>query len=93
MSLVFLTDAGSITVPEHVLVRIAVRAAQQVEGVSVRRRRSIDVENRVVKLSLAAKRGEPLVELGERAQDEVASALETMCGIEARVDLRIGEIE
>jgi uncharacterized alkaline shock family protein YloU len=93
MSLIIVTDAGSITVPEHVLVQIAVRAAQRVEGVRVRRRRSVDVENRLVRLSLAANRDQPLVRLGERAQDEVASALQTMCGIEARVDVRIGELE
>jgi len=92
MTLVMATEHGSVTVPDGVLVEIAVRAAESVEGIRVRRRRTIDVEARLVRLALAARRGEPLVELAERAQSAVAGALETMCGIETKVDVAIGEL-
>ncbi len=93
MSLVVTNSHGTITVPEGVLVGLAVRAAERVEGVKVRRKRAVDIENRVVRLSVSARRGEPLVELAQRAQDEVASAFLAICGIEATVDIAIGELE
>ena len=92
MTLVTATEHGTVTVPDGVLVEIAVRAAEGVDGVRVRRRRTIDVEARVVRLALSARRGEPLVEVGERVQGAVAEALETMCGIETKVDVAIGEL-
>ena len=92
MTLVMGGNAGSITVPDAVLVGIAVRAAESVDGVRVRRRRTIDLDEHVVRLAVATRRGEPIVALCERAQDEVASALKQMCGIEARVELAVGEL-
>jgi uncharacterized alkaline shock family protein YloU len=93
MNLVVTTEAGSVTVPEHVLVGIAVRAAEGVEGVRVQRRRSVDVERRHVRVSVAAARGEPLVELAGRVQESVADALHSMCGIDTRVDVAVGALE
>ncbi len=93
MSLVLTSESGTVTVPEGVLVEIAARAADGVDGVRVRRRRTIDLDARVVRLSVAARRGEPLVELAERVQAEVAAALKAMCGIDATVDVAIGELE
>ncbi len=92
MTLVVTNEAGTITVPGGVLVGIAVRAAESVEGISVRRRRDVDVDHRLVRLSVAARRGEPLVELAERVQDAVAAMLKDMCGIETRVDVAVGEL-
>ena len=92
MTLVVSTEHGTVTVPDGVLVGIAVRAAESVDGVRVRRRRAVDVEGRVVRLGVAATRGEPLVELAGRAQEAVGEALKTMCGIDARVDVAIGEL-
>jgi uncharacterized alkaline shock family protein YloU len=92
MSLVLVSDAGTVTVPDDVLVAIAVRAAESVEGIRVRRRRAVDVEQQLVRLSVSARRGEPLLELAERAQDAVAAMLKGMCGIEARVDVAVGEL-
>lgn len=92
MSLVVESEAGTITVPDAVLVGIAVRATEAVEGLRVRRRRTIDVEARVVRLAIAARRGEPLVELGERAQEAVAGALKATCGLDVTVDVAIGEL-
>jgi uncharacterized alkaline shock family protein YloU len=92
MTLVVGRQAGSITVPDAVLLGIAARAAERVEGIRVRRRRAIDLDEGVVRLAVAARRGEQLVGLAEQAQEEVAAALKTMCGIEARVEISIGEL-
>ena len=93
MSLVIGGESGTITVPDGVLVGIAVRGAERVDGLRVRRRRSIDLDQRVVRLSVSVRRGEPLVELGKRAQEEVASALDAMCGLSVSVEISIGELE
>jgi uncharacterized alkaline shock family protein YloU len=93
MSLVLDGELGTVTVPESVLLAIAARAAEGVDGIRLRRRRTIDVGSQVVRLSVSAQRGMPLVELAERAQEEVASALARMCGMDARVDVAIGELE
>ena len=93
MSLVLTNKAGTVTVPEHVLVGIAVRAAESVDGIRVRRRRSVDVERRHVRLSVAAPRGEPLVEVAERVQEAVVDALRGMCGIDTVVDVAVGGLE
>jgi uncharacterized alkaline shock family protein YloU len=93
MSLVFSGPNGTVTIPGAVLVSIAVRAAESVEGVKVRRKRSVEVESRVVRLELTAPRSAPLVPLGESVQDAVASALQTMCGLDATVDLTFEDVE
>lgn len=93
MTLVLTTEAGKVTVPGHVLVAIAVRAAETVEGVRVRRRRAVDLERRHVRLSVSARRGEPLVEVAERVQEAVAGALHSMCGIDTKVDVAVGALE
>jgi len=93
MSLVLTSERGTVTVPEGVLVGIASRAAESVDGIRVRRRRTIDLEARAVRLSVAVRRGEPLVEQGERAQAEVVAALKAMCGIDTTVEIAIGELE
>jgi uncharacterized alkaline shock family protein YloU len=92
MTLVLATEGGTVAVPNAVLVGIAVRAAEGVAGIRVRRRRTIDLDTRVVRLSVAAERGEPLVGLAERAQEQVAATLKTMCGIDATVDIRVREL-
>jgi uncharacterized alkaline shock family protein YloU len=93
MSLVIDAPAGSIIVPDSTLLTIAVTAARRVDGVRVLRRRSLELDAPLVRLSLAARRGEPLLELARRCQDEVARALDEMCGLDARVELTIGELE
>jgi uncharacterized alkaline shock family protein YloU len=92
VSLVVQGASGTITVPGAVLGDIAARAAESVDGVRVRRRRSVDVEARTVKLGLAARRGEPLTSVGERVQEEVAAAFQAMCGVDLTVDVKIEEL-
>ena len=92
MSLVVQGASGTITVPDTVLAEIATRAAESVDGVRVRRRRSVDVEARTVKLGVAARRGDALRSVGERVQEHVAAAFRTMCGLEVTVDVGIEEL-
>ena len=83
---------GAITVPDSVLVEIASRAAEDVDGVRVRRRRSVDIEARVVRLELSAARGEPLAAQGERVQETVAAALHATCALDVKVELAFEEL-
>ena len=83
---------GSITVTDSVLLGIATRAAESVDGVRVRRRRSVDVDSRTVRLELAAQRGEPLAAQGERVQEAVAAAFAHTCGLEVVVDVAFEEL-
>lgn len=92
MSLVVQGATGTITVPDAVLLQIASRAAEGVDGVRVRRRRAIDVDARTVKLGLTARRGEPLTSVGARVQEEVAAVLQAMCGLDLTVDVAIEEL-
>jgi uncharacterized alkaline shock family protein YloU len=92
MPLVLTGPLGAITVPDSVLLGIATRAAEDVEGLRVRRKRSVDVEARVVRLELSARRGEPLVAQGERAQEAVAAALEQACDLVVVVDVAFEEL-
>jgi uncharacterized alkaline shock family protein YloU len=92
VSLVVTTELGTVTVPDAVVAGIAVRAAETVEGLRVRRRRGVDLEATVLRLTVEARRGEPLHELAGRAQDAVADALQAMCGLETKVDVTIAEL-
>ena len=92
MTLVHQGPNGTVTIPESVLVEIAARAAESVAGVRVRRKRTIDVEAKLVRLEIDAPRTAPLVETGAAVQEAVAAALETMCGLPARVDVAVEEL-
>jgi uncharacterized alkaline shock family protein YloU len=89
---------GTISVPAATLARIVVRAAELADGARVRRpRRGVDVDvtggSASVTLRLAARYGAVLPELAETVQQEVAGALEQMCGLEVRnVDVAIEEL-
>jgi uncharacterized alkaline shock family protein YloU len=92
MTFVSTGESGTVTVPDGVLIEIATRAAESVPGLRVKRRRAVDLEAGVVRLSVAVHRSEPIIETAERAQEEVANALRAMCGIEAKVDVHVGEL-
>jgi uncharacterized alkaline shock family protein YloU len=99
MSLVVRTSEGIVTVPDSVLAQIVRRAAEAVDGARVRRpRRGLEVEldggRAAVSLELAVRHGVVLPELAHQVQERVASALQTMCGVDVeRVDLAIEEVE
>jgi uncharacterized alkaline shock family protein YloU len=92
MSLVLQGPSGTITVPDAVLLQIATRAAESIDGIRVRRRRAIDVEARTLRLELAAGRGEPLASVGARVQEAVAGALQAMCSLDLTIDVAIEEL-
>jgi uncharacterized alkaline shock family protein YloU len=92
LTLVRRSASGTITVPESVLLQIVTRAAESVPGVRTRRKRSVDVDARVVRLEVTARRGDPLVPLAERIQEAVGESLRTMCGLEARVDVAVEDV-
>jgi uncharacterized alkaline shock family protein YloU len=94
-----LRDApDSISIEPGVLATIVQRAAESVEGARVRRRRrgfdvSVDESSARVELSLAAPYGAVLPELAREVQKRVVSALGTMCGLSASVDVAVEELE
>jgi uncharacterized alkaline shock family protein YloU len=92
MSLVFESGSGTITVPDSALLQIAVRAAESVDGVRVRRKRTVDVEGKAVRLEVSVHGNEPLVAAGEAVQRAVGGALATMCGLDVAVDVAIEEL-
>ena len=92
MTLLLTGPHGTITVPDSVLLGIASRAAESVDGLHVRRKRSVDVDARLVRLELSAERGEPLVLQGERAQEAVAAALKLACELDVAVDVAFEEL-
>jgi uncharacterized alkaline shock family protein YloU len=87
-----------VTVSDSVLTQIAVRAAESVDAVRVRRpRRNVDVtlaEGRVrASLSLAVRRGTVLPETARAVQERVADALGRMCDATVEsVDVVVEEI-
>jgi uncharacterized alkaline shock family protein YloU len=92
MTLVHQGTNGTVTIPESVLVESAARAAESVAGVRVRRKRTVDVDAKLVRLEIDAPRTAPLVETGAAVQDAVATALADMCGLAARVDVAVEEL-
>ncbi len=92
------TGEGSIAISRTALSRLVVRAAEQVDGVRVRRPRRglrIDVAggHARVSLELTARRGVVLPELGRAVQEQVAEALATMLEVKVdAVDVSIEEV-
>jgi uncharacterized alkaline shock family protein YloU len=92
------TLAPGIRVTDSALTQIVVRAAEQVEGVRVRRpRRHLDVEvadgGAHVALELAVTYGSVLPEVARGVQERVAAALGTMCDVNVTgVDVSIEEL-
>jgi len=92
------TLAHGIRVTDSALTTIVVRAAEQVEGVRVRRpRRHLDVEvadgSAQVAIELAVAYGRVLPEVARGVQERVAAALGTMCDVTVTaVDVSIEEL-
>jgi uncharacterized alkaline shock family protein YloU len=93
------TDHGTIAVTPSALAELVTRAAESVDGAQVRRGRrrlEIDVDGREarVRLELTARYGVVLPELGRAVQEQVASALSTMCAVQVQaVDVSVEEVE
>ena len=96
--LVISEPEGAISVPAGTLASIVVRAAELVDGTRVRRpRRGVDVElaegRATVTLRIAARYGSVIPQVAEEVQQQVAHALEQMCGVDvSSVDVAIEEL-
>jgi uncharacterized alkaline shock family protein YloU len=99
MSLVLPEPAGTITVTPPALAGLVIRAAEEVDGVQVRRgRRRLDIDvvpgETRVRLELTARYGLVLPELARDVQERVADALATMCAVQiGSVDVSVEEVE
>ena len=52
----------------------------------------VDIEGGVVRLAVAVRRASRSSSSATRAQDAVADALKTMCGIDPQVEIDVGEL-
>jgi len=92
------TLSAGVKVTDAALTQIVVRAAEQADGVRVRRpRRHVDVEvadgRARVTLELAVTYGHVLPEVARGVQERVAAALGTMCEVTVTgVDVSIEEL-
>jgi uncharacterized alkaline shock family protein YloU len=92
------TLAPGVKVTDAALTQIVVRAAEQADGVRVRRpRRHLDVEvapgGTRVALELTVTYGHVLPEIARGVQERVAAALGTMCEVTVTgVDVSIEEL-
>ena len=98
MSLVLEERGGTITIPAPVLASLVVQAAEEIDGVRVRRGRrrlEIDIgEAGTVRLELAARYGVVLPDAARLVQRRVAEALATMCGVTIEaIDVSVEEVE
>jgi uncharacterized alkaline shock family protein YloU len=92
------TLAPGVKVTDSALTQIVVRAAEQAEGIRVRRhRRHLDIEvgegRARVALELAVTYGSVLPDVARGVQERVAAALGTMCDVNVTaVDVSIEEL-
>jgi uncharacterized alkaline shock family protein YloU len=91
-ALVLTGSGGTITIAADVLDRIVRRAAEEVDGVKVRRR-GLDVKEGHITLPVTMPYGEVLPTAGEQVQARVAESLRSSCGLDpAAVDVSIDEL-
>jgi uncharacterized alkaline shock family protein YloU len=91
-ALVLTESGGTITIVGDVLDRIVRRAAEEVDGVKVRRR-GLDVKEGRVTLPITLRYGEVLPATAEQVQSRVAESLRASCGLDpSAVDVSIDEL-
>lgn len=82
------SESGAIAVARSALARLVVRAAEEVDGVRVRRRRGVAIElaggHARVSVELSVRRGEVVRELARAVQERVAA--EVGRALDAKVD-------
>ena len=83
----------TVTISDNALTQIVVGAAEQVDGVRVRRRKGLAPEDARVSLSLAARYGTVLPDAARDVQARVAEALAAMCDLEVAVDVSVDEVD
>jgi uncharacterized alkaline shock family protein YloU len=85
--------SDSVTITDNALAQIVVAAAEQVDGVRVRRRKGVEPQDGRVALSLAARYGTVLPETSRDVQAHVVDALAMMCELEVVVDVSVDEVD
>jgi uncharacterized alkaline shock family protein YloU len=97
MTVNIVSDEGTVTVTDAALAQLVHAAAEQVEGVRVRRRHTaiaIEEAGARVELELAVAFGRVLPEAARAVQERVSSALGTMCGVNVNaVDVTVEELD
>ena len=87
---------GTVTIASSVYDQVVRRAAGEVDGVRVRRRGvdvGVDGNRAKVALEIAVRVGDVIPDAAEEVQRRVASALRDMCGLDARVDVAVEELD
>ena len=89
---------GTVTIASSVYDQVVRRAAGEVEGVRVRRRGvdvdvDVDGDRAKVALEIAVRLGDVIPDAAEDVQRRVAAALRDMCGLDARVDVSVEELD
>jgi uncharacterized alkaline shock family protein YloU len=92
------TDDGAISISPAALSRLAVQAAEQVDGARVRRRRrsvrvQVEADRARVTLELSVRHGAVLPELTRSVQERVTEGLRTMLEVEVdAVEVSVEEV-
>jgi uncharacterized alkaline shock family protein YloU len=83
----------TVTIADAAWARIVVHAAEQVEGVRVRRR-GVERDGDRITVQVAARYGTVLPDAARAVQAQVAEAVRTMCGVEpTSVDVAVEELQ
>jgi uncharacterized alkaline shock family protein YloU len=82
----------TVTIADAAWVRIVVHAAEQVDGVRVRRR-GVERDGDRITVQVAAPYGTVLPDAARAVQAQVAEAVHTMCGVDpSSVDVAVEEL-
>ena len=85
--------ADGVTVSDGAFAQIVVAAAEQVDGVRVRKRKGLELQDGRIALSLAVPYGAVLPETARDVQAHVVDALQTMCELGVAVDVSFDEVD
>jgi uncharacterized alkaline shock family protein YloU len=97
--LVLEESGGTITMTAPLLANLVTQAAEEIDGVRVRRgRRRLEIDlgggSARVRLELAARYGVVLPDVARGVQESVAEALTTMCRVTIEaIDVSVEEVE
>jgi uncharacterized alkaline shock family protein YloU len=97
MTVTVVGDDGSVTITDAVLHQIVAQAVDSVGGARLRKRHTeiaIETTGAHVQLELAVRFGRVLPDVARAVQEQVASALGTMCGVTVTsVDVTVEELD
>jgi len=97
MTVTIVGEDGSVTITDAALHQIVVQAVESVDGARLRRRHTeiaIEPTGARVQLELAIAFGRVLPDVARSVQEQVASALGTMCGVTVTsVDVSVEELD